>query len=164
MLMSPSISEKSIYVGRFLRNRHFEVCYSTALSGKARNSMKSLASKGSSLFGETLRNYSWLDCAATLNLAHLKPPAIYSPRLLIAFWAFWTNVLEIRHFSLNTTIWFPDSAWELSGLQALPTELSQERRLREAEPPRQRVPRQEPQEPGNERTSVCEVAGNWSAE
>ena len=49
---------------------------------------------------------------------------------------------------VNTTFWFPGSAWEPNELQALPAELLFDRRLREAEPPRQRVPRQEP---GNER-------------
>ena len=57
-----------------------------------------------------------------------------------------------RHFSLNTTIWFPGSAWEPNELQALPAELSLVNRLREAEPPRQCVPRQ------SLGTSVFEVA------
>ena len=51
---------------------------------------------------------------------------------------------------MNTTTWFPGSAWEPNELQALPAELWFDSRLREAEPPRQCVPRQEP---GNERVS-----------
>ncbi len=52
------------------------------------------------------------------------------------------------HFSLIATIWFPGSAWEPNALQAPPAEASLVPRTREAEPPRQCVPRQEP---GNER-------------
>ncbi len=48
----------------------------------------------------------------------------------------------------NFTLWFPGSAWEPKELQALPAEASLIPRTREAEPPRQCVPRQEP---GNER-------------
>ncbi len=56
--------------------------------------------------------------------------------------------MKIRHLSRNATIWFPGSAWEPDELQALPAAMSLDRRLLEAEPPRQCVPRQEP---GNER-------------
>ncbi len=57
-------------------------------------------------------------------------------------------IIKFRHFSLNSTIWFTGSAWEPDALQALPAVELLDRRLREAEPPRQGVPRPEP---GNER-------------
>ncbi len=61
---------------------------------------------------------------------------------------------KFRHYSPNTTFWFPGSALEPNELQALPAELSLDRRIREAEPPGQCVPRHEP---GNERVH----GGDW---
>ena len=54
-----------------------------------------------------------------------------------------------QHFSLIANIWFPGSAWEPIELQALPAMVSLQLKIREAEPRRQCVPRQEP---GNERS------------
>jgi len=61
-------------------------------------------------------------------------------------------IKRIRHFSLNATIWFPGSAWEPIELQALPASASWQPKIREAEPRRQCVPRQEP---GNERSTLA---------
>ncbi len=55
--------------------------------------------------------------------------------------------MNLGDFSLNATIWFPGSAWEPNALEVPPAEAPLISGGREAEPPRQCVPRQEP---GNE--------------